>query len=126
MAKKAAAKQAVTRTKTNKALANKPAAPTATKRDLPATAGRKIAKKAEQPVPKSAAEPLTHQLDALLHTMRTIAQHEDELCTLVHDMRSRGRVSKVLLRELQTLLAALPAHEYTDDLLAATELAAHV
>lgn len=125
MTKKAAAKQATTRLKANKAV-GKLAVPKATKRNLPATAGRKIAEKIEQPVPKLAAEPLTHQLDALLHTMRTIAQHEDELCTLVHDLRSRGKVSKALRRELQTLLAALPAHEYTDDLHAATELAAHV
>ena len=48
--------------------------------------------------------------------MRTIAQHEDELCTLLHDARRTGKVSSAVLRELQAVLAALPGHEYTDDL----------
>lgn len=67
-----------------------------------------------------------HRLDALLHTIRTIAQHEDELCTLLHDVRSKGKVSKPLLRELQTLLAVLPAAEYTHDLFAVSELTGEV
>ena len=68
------------------------------------------------------AEPLTHRLDALLHTMRCIAQHEDELCTLLHDARRTGKLSKPLLRELQAVLQDLPGEEYSDDLQAVLEL----
>lgn len=52
----------------------------------------------------------------LLHTMRCITQHEDELCTLLHDARRNRKVSAPLLRELQAVLDQLPAEEYTDDL----------
>lgn len=125
MAKKAAAKQAMSETKSKKAAAKKHSASTSSGAD------RKSAKKAPQTVEPEAAqiashpeaEPLMHRLDALLHTMRCISQHEDELCTLLHDVRSRGKVSKSLLRELQTLLAALPSAEYAHDLYAVSELA---
>lgn len=65
---------------------------------------------------------LTHRLDSLLHTMRCIAQHEDELCTLLHDARRAGRISAPLLRELQAVLDELPAEEYTSDLHAVKDL----
>ena len=66
---------------------------------------------------------LAHRLDALLHTMRCIAQQEDELCTLLHDARRSGKVNGRLRRELQTILDELPADEYTFDLNAVRELA---
>ena len=84
------------------------------KKAVPAKPARAAARK---------AEPLTHRLDALLHTMRTIAQHEDELCSLLHDARRTGRVNTALLRDLRAVLAALPAEEYTDDLHAVLEIA---
>ncbi|MGI4853008.1 MAG: hypothetical protein ACRYF4_03040 [Janthinobacterium lividum] len=123
MAKKAAAKQAKSNMKSTKAAANKPAA---TKLAVSARTGGKPEKKVSQETTSPAAEPLMHRLDALLHTIRTIAQHEDELCTLLHDVRSKGKVSKPLLRELQTLLAVLPAAEYTHDLFAVSELTGEV
>ena len=67
---------------------------------------------------------LTHRLDALLHTMRCIAQHEDELCTLLHDARRSGKTSTKLLRELHTILDELPAEEYAFDLDAVREMIA--
>ena len=64
---------------------------------------------------------LQHRLNALLHTMRCITQHEDELCTLLHDARRTGRISTALLRELQSVLQELPSREYLDDLHAVQE-----
>jgi hypothetical protein len=70
------------------------------------------------------SEPLAHRLDALLHTMRCIAQHEDRLCTLLHDAQQSPRLRASLLKELRTVLEDLPAEEYTFDLQAlATEVA---
>ena len=77
-------------------------------------------------VAAATAEPLTHRLDALLHTMRCIAQHEDQLCTLLHDARKTGRMSATLRRDLNAILTELPAEEYTDDLHAVLELASSV
>lgn len=84
-------------------------------------ATKKPVKKAVRPVPKKIAvvrksEDLPHRLDTLLHTMRCIAQHEDELCTLLHDARRTGRLNAALLRELRSVLEELPAGEYLDDL----------
>lgn len=76
---------------------------------------------AQQPVESTE---LTHRLDALLHTMRCIAQHEDELCTLLHDARRTGKVNNRLVRELHTILDELPAEEYTFDLNAVREITA--
>ena len=64
---------------------------------------------------------LRHRLDALLHTMRCIAQHEDELCTLLHDARRTNRVSAALVQELRSILQELPAEEYVADLHAVEE-----
>lgn len=54
--------------------------------------------------------------------MRCITQHEDQLCTLLHDARRTGRVNAALRRELQAILAELPAEEYTHDLHAVLEI----
>lgn len=54
--------------------------------------------------------------------MRCIAQHEDQLCSLLHDARKTGRLNTALRRELQAILAELPAEEYTDDLHAVLEM----
>ena len=81
-----------------------------------ASAGKSGALKRRATTPAPESEALAKRLEALLHSMRCIAQHEDELCTLLHDARRTGRVGVALLRELQTVLDALPAEEYTDDL----------
>ncbi len=90
----------------------------------PAKAAKKklVSRATKRGIP--ATEPLTHRLDALLHTMRCIAQHEDELCTLLHDARRSGKLSKALLRELQAVLDHLPGEEYSDDLQAVLALTA--
>ncbi len=88
------------------------------------TATKSKKKSTTKPATKKRAtssEPLTHRLDALLHTMRCIAQHEDELCTLLHDARRSGRITAPLRKELHALLSELPAEDYTADLYAVQE-----
>ena len=109
MATKVVTPQTVKTAATKKGAAKK----TAKRPPAPAQPARPTAQK---------AEPLTHRLDALLHTMRCIAQHEDQLCTLLHDARKTGRVSAALRRDLSSILAELPAEEYTEDLHAVLEL----
>ena len=96
------------------------------------TAKKRAAKKSGQSLGRSttparkaiSSGDLQHRLDALLHTMRCITQHEDELCTLLHDARRTGRISAPLLRELRSVLQELPAMEYLDDLYAVQQAVA--
>ncbi|MGI4758863.1 MAG: hypothetical protein ACRYGF_18690 [Janthinobacterium lividum] len=85
-----------------------------------AVKAKKIAKR--QQLAPAMVTSLTHGLESLLHTMRSIAQHEDELCTLLHDARRTGKISAPLLRELKVVLDALPAEEYTSELQAIKEV----
>jgi hypothetical protein len=62
------------------------------------------------------ASPITLRLHTLLHTVRSIAQVEDELCTLLHEAERTGSLTPEAFAELQTLLGKLPTHEYTEDL----------
>ncbi len=103
---------------TNKTTA-KSAAKKSARRPVKSSA-RHVAIAKKQPAANGVS--LAHRLDSLLHTMRCIAQHEDELCTLLHDARRSGKVSGKLLRELHTLLDELPAEEYTFDLDAVREM----
>ncbi len=56
------------------------------------------------------------RLHTLLHTVRSIAQVEDELCTLLHEVERTGALTPESSDELHKLLNKLPTHEYTDDL----------
>ncbi|SEB58573.1 hypothetical protein [Terriglobus roseus] len=73
--------------------------------------------------PKACTQPvaLADRLDTLLHTVRCIAQHEDELCTLLHAARKSNRMTQALARELRSILANLPAEEYAWELRALEE-----
>ena len=55
---------------------------------------------------------------SLLHTMRVIQQHEDQLCTLMHEMHRTGKISTRLRAELDQLLHQIPCAEFSDDLCA--------
>ena len=59
---------------------------------------------------------LFHRIHALLYTVRVIARHEDELCTLLHASRSSDGYDEELNEEVRALLDAMPAHDYEDDL----------
>lgn len=66
--------------------------------------------------PAEPAAQLTLRLHTLLHTVRAIAQVEDELCTLLHEVERTGTLTPEANAELHALLNKLPTHEYTDDL----------
>jgi len=57
-----------------------------------------------------------YRINALLHTMRCIAQHEDRLCGLLHEIQRTSVLTPEMTEELRTLLEELPADEYTHDL----------
>jgi hypothetical protein len=56
--------------------------------------------------------PMHHQLDALLHTVRCIAQYEDALCELTHEAKRSGSLTPEASRELKTILDRIPSQEY--------------
>ena len=86
------------------------------------TVGRKRPGQSKHPAHQLLhADDLQHRLSTLLHTMRCIAQHEDELCTLLNGLRPTGRLKPALLRELRTVLRELPAEEYIHDVYAVQE-----
>lgn len=64
------------------------------------------------------------RLDALLHTVRCIAQHEDALCELSHDVKQSGVLSDETKFALDALLKKIPSQEYVHDLDAVTVLLA--
>lgn len=57
-----------------------------------------------------------HRISALLHTTRCIAQHEDQLCTLLHATENSKGLTAGLQAELRALLDTMPSHEYTDEM----------
>ncbi len=64
------------------------------------------------------------RLDALLHTVRCIAQYEDALCELSHEVRHTGILSDETKLTLDVLLKKIPSQEYVHDLDAVTVLLA--
>jgi hypothetical protein len=59
-----------------------------------------------------------HRLDALLHTIRCIAQYEDTLCELAHEAKRIGELSPEMTEELREVLEKIPSHDYMLDLVA--------
>ncbi|HVG27534.1 MAG TPA: hypothetical protein VM865_08015 [Acidobacteriaceae bacterium] len=57
----------------------------------------------------SGLPPAYYHLHALLHTLRTLQCHEDELCTLLADVQRTGKVSARTRREILELLHGLPS-----------------
>ena len=62
------------------------------------------------------------RLHTLLHTVRCIAQHEDALCELSHEVQQSGQLSEETKVALDALLKKIPSHEYAHDLDAVTVL----
>ena len=52
--------------------------------------------------------PSYHHLYALLHTLRHLASHQDEICTLLADIQRTGKLNARTRRELTDLLHNLP------------------
>ena len=85
-----------------------------------AAANKTTAKRAQSSVSRKRTARTLPELyyrgHALLNTVRCIAQHEDRLCVLLHQMKRGGTVGAVLTKELRALLEAMPAEEYAVDL----------
>ncbi len=56
------------------------------------------------------------RINSLLYTLRAIAQREDQLCMLMHHLRTSGKLSASLAAELHEILDEIPAGEYLQDL----------
>ena len=50
-----------------------------------------------------------YPLHALLHTLRTLEQHQDQICTLLTDIQRSGKVGASVRKELTALLNQLPS-----------------
>lgn len=64
---------------------------------------------------------LFHRVSTLLHTMRCIAKHEDELCVLMQALKGIGAIRLDIRQDLGKLLEKIPAHEYAVELDAVLE-----
>ena len=62
------------------------------------------------------------RLHTLLHTVRCIAQYEDVLCEITHEMKQSSELSPRLSRELDEILDKIPSHAYVSDLNAVREI----
>ena len=135
ISKKQPARTAVKRQPAKKVIAKASArAQTAAKRSSPkpavtakpAARGRQQSNASRSPATKQrrAAKPqlsahqpsLFYKVHALLHTVRTIGQYEDQLCTLMTDIRNTGAVSTEVSRELLDLLEDMPSADYASEL----------
>lgn len=62
------------------------------------------------------------RLHTLLHTVRCIAQYEDVLCEITHEMKQSSELSHRLSRELDEISDKIPSHAYVSDLNAVREI----
>ena len=68
-------------------------------------------------------EPTVYRrLHTLLQTVRCIAQYEDVLCEITHEMKQSSELSPRLSRELDEILDKMPSHVYVSDLNAVREI----
>jgi hypothetical protein len=81
------------------------------------TPKKKVASR-RTPKPASSQSQAFHLISSLLHSVRRIAQHEDELCVLMQEIKRAGEMSPDVAKELQNLLERLPGQDYLDDLTA--------
>jgi len=78
---------------------------------------KKIAPTNRKTRPTSVRQPSPyHRLDTLLHTMRCIAQYEDALCGLSHEVKRTGTFSPEISDEVREILEKIPSHDYVMDL----------
>lgn len=68
------------------------------------------------PTPKPGLPPAYHHLSSLLHTLRSIECHHDQICTLLASMERSKKLTAGDRRELATLLDELPIHSLTSEL----------
>ncbi len=69
------------------------------------------------PPPAQPQSPLFYRINALLHTLQTIARQEDHLCTLLHAVKhAAGDPTPAVHAELLTFLDELPSAQFQQDL----------
>ena len=73
------------------------------------------------PAAAKSRPPLYDQLNSLLQTMRCIELQEPVLCTLLHELKTTGKVTAKMTKELRAVLDKLPAHGYVEDIQAVEE-----
>ncbi len=76
---------------------------------------KKTTSKKAKPVTAAVSQPLYHRLDALVHTIRCIAQYEDALCELSHEVKNVDTPSAKMNDEVRRILEKLPSHDYMLD-----------
>lgn len=81
-----------------------------------------IAKKITPKAAKQEYLQVVYRIDALLHTMRAIERREEQLCTIMHAIKTAKGMNSALNLELQQLLEELPARAYQADLDAVHEV----
>ena len=52
-------------------------------------------------------------MNTLLHLVRNIAHYEDQLCTILHEIKSAGAADEGLSHELAEVLEDMPSTDYT-------------
>lgn len=57
-----------------------------------------------------------YRLNTLLHTVRSIAEFEDHLCTILHEIKTTGAASGALSHELAEVLEDMPSTHFTQEL----------
>ncbi len=57
-----------------------------------------------------------YRINSLLYTLRAIAQREDQLCILMHHLRTSGKLNAGLAAELHEILDEIPAQDYLHEL----------
>lgn len=62
-----------------------------------------------------------YRINSLLRIMRVIEQHEEQLCTIMNDIKISGAVSAAVANELHNILDEIPSSEYQEDLNAVRE-----
>ena len=59
---------------------------------------------------------LFYRLNTLLHLVRNIAHYEDQLCTILHEIKTTGAPNAALSQELAEVLDDMPSTDYAQEL----------
>lgn len=79
-------------------------------------AAKKSSSSAPGKRPQAGKSSLAYQrLYALLHTVRCIAQYEDVLCELTHELKTSGELTPAATAELRRILEKIPSDDFVAD-----------
>ena len=79
--------------------------------------GKKSTKRKAATAAAANARPqIYYRIHTLLETVREIAQHEDQLCCLMHEIKSKNSLSPSVSRELRSLLEEMAPADYDHNL----------